>query len=85
MLRAVAALRTNQYVRELYLADNKMLPADGAQIALLLKSNHSIEVLDLRNNQLQARPLPLTFCPTLLLRPLAILNSFLVLVSLLAD
>ena len=32
-----------------------MLPADGAQIAMLLKSNHTIEVLDLRNNQLQAR------------------------------
>ena len=52
---AVAALRTNVYLRELYLADNKMLPADGAQIAMLLKSNHTIEVLDLRNNQLQAR------------------------------
>ena len=49
----MAALRTNVYLRELYLADNKMLPVDGLQLAALLRANHSIEVLDLRNNQLQ--------------------------------
>ncbi|VDN28621.1 unnamed protein product [Gongylonema pulchrum] len=47
------ALKTNTVLRELYLGDNNLQAADGAHIYQLIISNVSIQLLDLRNNQLQ--------------------------------
>ncbi|KAL4238283.1 hypothetical protein ACF0H5_002995 [Mactra antiquata] len=49
----VAALKMNEILKELFLGDNKFMPTDGVQIGNLLKYNHSLELLDLRNNHLQ--------------------------------
>lgn len=43
----------NDVLKELFLADNKLMPTDGIQIGSLLKYNHVLELLDLRNNPLQ--------------------------------
>ena len=53
MCVAVAAIKLNESVRELYLADNKLMPTDGVQLGNLLKLNRSLTVLDVRNNHLQ--------------------------------
>ncbi|VDK48640.1 unnamed protein product [Gongylonema pulchrum] len=50
---ACCALKTNTVLRELYLGDNNLQAADGAHIYQLIISNVSIQLLDLRNNQLQ--------------------------------
>jgi len=52
-LFAVAALKTNEILKELFLADNRLMPTDGIQLGNMLKYNHVLELLDLRNNQLQ--------------------------------
>ncbi|ELT97355.1 hypothetical protein CAPTEDRAFT_218827 [Capitella teleta] len=49
----VAALKMNGTVRELFLADNKLMPSDGIQLGSLLKFNHRLQLLDVRNNHLQ--------------------------------
>ncbi|XP_045172941.2 protein phosphatase 1 regulatory subunit 37-like [Mercenaria mercenaria] len=49
----VAALKMNEILKELFLGDNKFMPTDGVQIGNLLKYNHRLELLDLRNNHLQ--------------------------------
>ena len=54
-LFSVAALKMNEILKELFLADNKLMPSDGIQIGSLLKYNHTLELLDLRNNHLQVR------------------------------
>ena len=51
----VAALKLNETLKELSLGDNKFMPTDGVHIGNLLKYNHKIELLDLRNNNLQVR------------------------------
>ena len=43
----------NEILRELYLADNKLMPSDGIQLGNMLKFNHKLALLDLRNNHLQ--------------------------------
>ncbi len=43
----------NDILRELYLADNKLMPSDGIQLGNMLKFNHKLALLDLRNNHLQ--------------------------------
>lgn len=50
---AVAALKMNETLQELFLADNRLMPSDGIQLGNLLKYNHSLTLLDLRNNHLQ--------------------------------
>jgi len=49
----VAALKMNETLRELFIGENKMTATDGVQIGNLLKYNHRLELLDLRNNHLQ--------------------------------
>ena len=46
----------NEILRELYLADNKLMPSDGIQLGNMLKFNHKLALLDLRNNHLQVYP-----------------------------
>ena len=43
----------NDILQELFLADNRLMPSDGIQLGNLLKYNHSLTLLDLRNNHLQ--------------------------------
>uniref|UniRef100_A0A1I8EW14 Leucine Rich Repeat family protein n=1 Tax=Wuchereria bancrofti TaxID=6293 RepID=A0A1I8EW14_WUCBA len=47
------ALKGNTMLRELYLGENNLQPADGAHIYQIIITNVSIQLLDLRNNQLQ--------------------------------
>ncbi|XP_076316399.1 uncharacterized protein LOC143228866 isoform X2 [Tachypleus tridentatus] len=49
----MAALKLNNVLRELYLGDNKISSADGLQVGNLLRANSWLELLDLRNNNLQ--------------------------------
>ncbi|XP_035225893.1 protein phosphatase 1 regulatory subunit 37-like [Stegodyphus dumicola] len=49
----VAALKLNNTLLELYLGDNKICSADGLQLGNLLRSNSTLELLDLRSNNLQ--------------------------------
>lgn len=49
----VAALKVNEILQELFLGDNKLMASDGIQIGNLLKFNHKLQLLDLRNNHLQ--------------------------------
>ncbi|CAL1527121.1 unnamed protein product [Lymnaea stagnalis] len=49
----VAALKMNEILQELFLADNKLMPTDGVQLGNLLRYNHKLCLLDLRNNHLQ--------------------------------
>ncbi|VIO99218.1 Leucine Rich Repeat family protein [Brugia malayi] len=47
------ALKGNTMLRELYLGENNLQPADGAHIYQIIITSVSIQLLDLRNNQLQ--------------------------------
>ncbi|XP_059159422.1 protein phosphatase 1 regulatory subunit 37-like isoform X2 [Physella acuta] len=49
----VAALKMNEILQELFLAENKLMPTDGVQLGHLLRYNHKLSLLDLRNNHLQ--------------------------------
>ena len=49
----VAALKMNEVLKELFIGDNKLMSTDGVQVGNLLKFNHKLELLDLRNNHLQ--------------------------------
>ncbi|CAL1266856.1 unnamed protein product [Larinioides sclopetarius] len=49
----VAALKLNNTLLELYLGENKICSADGLQLGNLLRSNSTLELLDLRTNNLQ--------------------------------
>ncbi|GFR95926.1 protein phosphatase 1 regulatory subunit 37 [Elysia marginata] len=50
----VAALKMNETLQELFLAENKLMPSDGVQLGNLMRYNHYLGLLDLRNNHLQA-------------------------------
>ncbi|PRD29003.1 UNVERIFIED_CONTAM: Protein phosphatase 1 regulatory subunit 37 [Trichonephila clavipes] len=49
----VAALKLNNTLLELHLGENKICSADGLQLGNLLRSNSTLELLDLRTNNLQ--------------------------------
>ncbi|KAK3702635.1 hypothetical protein RRG08_042624 [Elysia crispata] len=49
----VAALKMNETLQELFLAENKLMPSDGVQLGNLMRYNHYLGLLDLRNNHLQ--------------------------------
>ena len=55
ILFTVAALKMNETLKELFIGDNKLMSTDGVQVGNLLKFNHKLELLDLRNNHLQVR------------------------------
>ena len=46
------ALKMNEVLRDLFLADNKLMPSDGVHLGSLLRFNHKLKLLDVRNNQL---------------------------------
>ncbi len=47
------ALKDNMLLKELYLCDNKIQPTDANYISSIIKDNKCLELLDLRNNNLQ--------------------------------
>jgi protein phosphatase 1 regulatory subunit 37 len=53
LMLLVAAIKFNETLRELFLADNKLTPSDGVQLGSLLKTNKTLSLLDVRNNLLQ--------------------------------
>ena len=48
-----AGLRQNNSVHELYLAENRLAPEDGAHLRALISLSSTLQLLDLRNNDLQ--------------------------------
>ena len=58
------ALRDNEHIKELYLCDNKIQPQDGNSIANIIKENKYLELIDLKNNNLQDTGLA-TICMSL--------------------
>ena len=48
-----AGLRQNKSVQELYLAENRLSPEDGAHLRALTSLSDTLQLLDLRNNDLQ--------------------------------
>ena len=53
LLMLVAAFKGNTSLREVFLCENRMQPADGHAIANLVKESRTLESLDLRANNLQ--------------------------------
>lgn len=49
----MSALRINPSIRELFLADNRLMPSDAFHIGGMLKHNTGLKLLDLRNNNMQ--------------------------------
>lgn len=47
------AFKTNTSIRDLYFAENNLNPTDAGHLYQIILANTSIELLDLRNNQLQ--------------------------------
>jgi len=45
----------NVTLRELFLADNRLISTDALQLANLLKFNIILQLLDIRNNLIQVR------------------------------
>uniref|UniRef100_A0A1I7T413 Protein phosphatase 1 regulatory subunit 37 n=1 Tax=Caenorhabditis tropicalis TaxID=1561998 RepID=A0A1I7T413_9PELO len=52
LLVLICALKYNTGLRELYLGDNGLQPTDGSHIYQLITSNVSLQLLDLRNNNI---------------------------------
>merc|ERR1711953_908053 len=48
-----AGMRQNNSISELYLADNRLSPEDGAHLRALISLSNTLTLLDLRNNNLQ--------------------------------
>ena len=46
------AIKENNYIKELYLAETKLMSTDGIYLGGFLKENRTLEILDLRSNQL---------------------------------
>ncbi|CAH1262340.1 PPP1R37 [Branchiostoma lanceolatum] len=53
MFLLMSALKVNVAVKELFLADNRLGVPDAQQIGQMLKMNNTVQLLDLRNNQIQ--------------------------------
>ena len=53
LLMLAAALKDNELIKEVYLSDNKLQATDGNSIATLIKENSHLELIDLKNNNLQ--------------------------------
>lgn len=49
----MSALRTNSTLREIFLADNRLMPSDAIHIGGMLRHNSGLKLLDLRNNNIQ--------------------------------
>ena len=52
----VAAMKFNENLQELWLGANHLGPEDGQHLGSILRSNHTLRVLDVRENSLQVMP-----------------------------
>lgn len=50
---AVAAMKFNENLKELYLGGNRIAPEDCQNIGNILRTNHTLTHLDLRDNAIQ--------------------------------
>lgn len=48
-----SGLRGSKSIQDVYLGDNRFNPSDGLQLANLVKDNANLQLIDLRNNNLQ--------------------------------
>ena len=46
-------IKFNQSISELFLGDNFLVPSDASTLSAMLKSNTTLQLLDVRNNMLQ--------------------------------
>ena len=46
-------IKFNQSISELFLGDNFLVPSDASTLSAMLKSNITLQLLDVRNNMLQ--------------------------------
>ncbi len=49
----VAAMKFNENLEELYLARNHLVPEDGQHLGSILRSNKTLRILDVSDNNLQ--------------------------------
>ena len=50
---AVAAMKFNENLQELWLGSNHLGPEDGQHLGSILRTNHTLKILDVRDNNLQ--------------------------------
>ena len=53
LLCTVAAMKFNENLQELYLGSNHLTTEDGQHLGSILRTNHTLRVMDLRDNNLQ--------------------------------
>ena len=53
LILPVAAMKFNENLQELCLGSNHLGPEDGQHLGSILRTNHSLRVLDVRENNLQ--------------------------------
>ena len=53
MFLSATAMKYNKILEELYLGDNDLSSSDGSPIGAMLTYNTSLQLLDLRNNQIK--------------------------------
>ena len=56
------AMKYNKILEELYLGDNDLSSSDGPPIGAMLTYNTTLQLLDLRNNQIKVNFLVSLFC-----------------------
>ena len=49
----MAAMKFNENLQEIYLSRNHLGPEDGQHLGNILRSNHTLRVLDVSDNNLQ--------------------------------
>lgn len=49
----VAAMKFNENLQELWLGSNHLGPEDGQHLGSILRTNHTLRILDVRDNNLQ--------------------------------
>lgn len=49
-------MKFNENLQELWLAANHLGPEDGQHLGSILRSNHTLRLLDVRENNLQVNP-----------------------------
>ena len=52
---SASAVKFNHNLQDLFLGDNKLVASDGQCLGAMLKGNYTLQLLDLRNNNLQVK------------------------------
>ena len=59
--QTVAAMKFNENLQELWLGCNHLGPEDGQHLGSILRTNHTLRILDVRENNLQVTTLALIY------------------------